>query len=326
MKYLDYINSFWKQHEEEEFTAFETQLYFYLLHRANRNFWVSSFSVSTNLVCVELKMSRPTFTKVRNKLKQKGLIDFMEGKRGYKPQYKFLFVNKCVNLINKSGDISGDILGDHDIGKDIRQKIEDEDFFLKKYKNKFLSKKSENNFSEKNFSKPNPGKKSDEVFFQSVNGEEEKRKKVAPKKEKRFVAVAEDVVSSSVNSPTGEWVRSENLQNANKGVLNDDFSSSDIITPEKDENTSNQTKTPLKFIPPSVQEVADYCKERNKGISAEKFVDFYTAKGWMIGKNKMKDWKACVRTWELNQKNDVKKEPTIGRTPLSVIRKNLSGW
>ena len=53
-----------------------------------------------------------------------------------------------------------------------------------------------------------------------------------------------------------------------------------------------------KFIPPTVEEVADYCFERANRVDAEQFVDFYSAKGWMLGKNKMKDWKAAVRTWE----------------------------
>ena len=61
-------------------------------------------------------------------------------------------------------------------------------------------------------------------------------------------------------------------------------------------------KTQSHFIPPTVDEVATYCFERNNGIDAEKFVSFYEAKGWYIGKNKMKDWKAAVRTWEGKQK------------------------
>ena len=52
------------------------------------------------------------------------------------------------------------------------------------------------------------------------------------------------------------------------------------------------------FVPPTLEEVSVYCKERNNGIDAQAFIDFYSSKGWMIGKNKMKDWKAAVRTWE----------------------------
>ena len=53
-----------------------------------------------------------------------------------------------------------------------------------------------------------------------------------------------------------------------------------------------------KFKKPTLKEVQDYCKERNNGIDPERFIDFYESKNWMIGKNKMKDWKACIRTWE----------------------------
>jgi len=52
------------------------------------------------------------------------------------------------------------------------------------------------------------------------------------------------------------------------------------------------------FIPPTLEEVAEYCKQRNNSVDPQKWYDFYSAKGWMIGKNKMKDWKAAVRTWE----------------------------
>lgn len=52
------------------------------------------------------------------------------------------------------------------------------------------------------------------------------------------------------------------------------------------------------FIPPTVEEVGAYCTERGNNIDPQAFIDFYESKGWMIGKNKMKDWKAAVRTWE----------------------------
>lgn len=58
------------------------------------------------------------------------------------------------------------------------------------------------------------------------------------------------------------------------------------------------------FSPPSVDEVKAYCRERNNNISAETFVDFYSSKGWVVGKSPMKDWKACVRTWERNHPNN----------------------
>lgn len=57
-----------------------------------------------------------------------------------------------------------------------------------------------------------------------------------------------------------------------------------------------------RFTPPTLDEVEQYCLERANGIDAQTFIDFYESKGWMIGKNKMKDWKAAVRTWERKNK------------------------
>ena len=54
-------------------------------------------------------------------------------------------------------------------------------------------------------------------------------------------------------------------------------------------------------IPPSLDEVKNYCKERNNTIDPEVWFDYYTANGFMVGKNKMKDWKATVRNWERKQ-------------------------
>lgn len=64
--------------------------------------------------------------------------------------------------------------------------------------------------------------------------------------------------------------------------------------------------TRKRFSPPAVEEVADYCWERKNNVNPETFVDFYTSKGWKVGKEPMKDWKACVRTWE---KRDIRGTP-----------------
>ena len=65
------------------------------------------------------------------------------------------------------------------------------------------------------------------------------------------------------------------------------------------------------FVPPSPEEVQAYCKERNNDIDAENFIAFYQSKNWMIGKNKMKDWKSAIITWEKrNKKTGVAPKPT----------------
>lgn len=66
-----------------------------------------------------------------------------------------------------------------------------------------------------------------------------------------------------------------------------------------------------RFAPPTTEEVEAYCRERNNKVDAQKFVDFYTMKGWMVGKNKMKDWKAAVRTWERGEVQRTKSRNTL---------------
>lgn len=70
----------------------------------------------------------------------------------------------------------------------------------------------------------------------------------------------------------------------------------------------NQTK-PTHFVPPSVEDVRAYCRERHNGVDAQAFVDFYEASGWMRGKTKLKDWRAAVRTWERNGNNRQSAQP-----------------
>jgi len=53
-----------------------------------------------------------------------------------------------------------------------------------------------------------------------------------------------------------------------------------------------------RFTPPTLEEIEAYCRERNNNVEPVRFFNFYESKGWMVGKNKMKDWKAAVRTWE----------------------------
>lgn len=67
------------------------------------------------------------------------------------------------------------------------------------------------------------------------------------------------------------------------------------------EDNRESVRTPVKsksFKPPTVGEVQTYCTERGNGIDAQHFVDYYEARGWKLGKDTMKNWKAAVRTWE----------------------------
>lgn len=73
--------------------------------------------------------------------------------------------------------------------------------------------------------------------------------------------------------------------------------------------TENEIENEVKNeIPPNINDVAKYCQERKNGVNYKKWHNFYTGKGWMVGKNKMKDWQAAVRTWE-EEKKEVKDWP-----------------
>ena len=80
-----------------------------------------------------------------------------------------------------------------------------------------------------------------------------------------------------------------------------------IRTKELKKDSIYADKPPrTRFIPPTVEEVKAYCVERNNTVDAERFIDYYTSNGWMVGKNKMKDWKSAVRMWERNGIADTK--------------------
>ena len=81
-----------------------------------------------------------------------------------------------------------------------------------------------------------------------------------------------------------------------KGGIKENFK--DSISLSKDKHINNKG---VSFKKPTVNDIKEYCLWRNNGIDAETFFDFYESKNWLIGKNKMKDWKACVRTWEKRQ-------------------------
>lgn len=73
-----------------------------------------------------------------------------------------------------------------------------------------------------------------------------------------------------------------------------------LTTNEQEKQGEQGIKPRKRFTPPSVDEVAAYCRERGNVVDAQRFVDFYAASGWMRGKTPVRDWKACVRTWERN--------------------------
>jgi len=76
----------------------------------------------------------------------------------------------------------------------------------------------------------------------------------------------------------------------------------------KDQGSHRGAKAP--FVKPSLEEVSEYCRERNKGVDPESWIAHYDSNGWRVGRNSMKDWQAAVRTWEKSEYAKPAKEST----------------
>ena len=84
---------------------------------------------------------------------------------------------------------------------------------------------------------------------------------------------------------------------------------------DKNSIDKSSIDTPQKrFCKPTIEEVQAYCDERNNGVDAQKWFDYYEANGWKVGRNAMKDWKASVRTWERSDTKDEKHKGKSVRT------------
>ena len=98
---------------------------------------------------------------------------------------------------------------------------------------------------------------------------------------------------------------------------NSGASRADSLLPITDSLLS-ESKAPRggeRFVPPTLTEVSAYCAERSNGIDPQAFVDHYAAKGWHVGKTKMRDWRAAVRTWEARRREVAAQETS---TPESI--------
>jgi hypothetical protein len=124
---------------------------------------------------------------------------------------------------------------------------------------------------------------------------------------------SEEVIIHSL-STLSHWVEQDDIK-----VISGRYR---VGSPERETERERETEkekeknmTPTRaFKKPTSDEISKYCQERNNSVDSRKFFDFYQSKGWMVGKNKMKDWKACVRTWE---KNDYSGGGQNGRSSYS---------
>lgn len=91
-----------------------------------------------------------------------------------------------------------------------------------------------------------------------------------------------------------------NNQGTTTELPNDNLQSTIEVSTIDKPKIQKEREAPLRFTPPTLEEVQAYCQERGNRINPQRFVDRNESTGWMVGKNKMKSWKATIRTWEAN--------------------------
>lgn len=159
---------------------------------------------------------------------------------------------------------------------------------------------------------------------------------------KRYVLVFESGVIVIKHWKINNWLRKERIHETTyqeeKALLTTDEKGSytelvrqltDNCQPNVniDKNSIEENrldKYSNKFVKPTIEEITEYCKERSNNINPQSFYDFYESKGWKIGKSPMKDWKACVRTWERNKFVDNSKKQDTLPTYSTENNKSIS--
>ena len=105
-----------------------------------------------------------------------------------------------------------------------------------------------------------------------------------------------------VKDPHKEKFKDNNTSNNTiNNTSNIGETSSPVVHKEKDLVVKPKKKPVKRFVPPTLQEVIDYCNQTQAGIDPLGFWSFYESKDWMVGKNKMKKWHAAVGTWKANR-------------------------
>lgn len=113
--------------------------------------------------------------------------------------------------------------------------------------------------------------------------------------EKRIITLKKDTygqnclypMDKNVHTPMDKNVQDNNTNNNNTNNKKEKYKKEKVVSEGK-------------IIPPSLDMVTAYCNERGNGINPQAFINFYESKGWMVGKNKMKNWKSAIGTWETN--------------------------
>ena len=136
-------------------------------------------------------------------------------------------------------------------------------------------------------------------------------------KDRSLIAYINESASLSENATVKEFC----------GLFNDNENDNDNDNEDSyHESSTNRTTNRPRFVPPTLEEVTAYVLERNSKVIPQAFIDFYESKGWMVGKNKMKDWKAACRNAEgWDRWNRTPQKVGANGIPISNTKSDLEG-
>ena len=110
------------------------------------------------------------------------------------------------------------------------------------------------------------------------------------------VASATDAKQEVANLANATCAKQNVANVADNDYVNDNVNVND--------NDKKSVARASRFTPPTEFEIKAYCREKGYSVDAARFIDYYASKGWLVGKNRMKDWKAAVRNWERGQRQE----------------------
>lgn len=309
MKYIDQINNFWRAQTESAFTPTEIALYFYLLHICNGLGWKNPFTRANRRICADLDISENSMLKARRTLEEAGLIEYIRSGQGRRKFGSFTIVDTSVQDTTEKGLKKASKFDGFSEDKEetppekpqnlrllfekgAKKASKFEVHIIREEKNRIDLK--ENTLSSIKETAPPTGVACVPSDDENIDFEERENG---------------DTPDTLVNIP-GSAVEEKEKSSAKKekaetGDLSPETDTGGIADRLNEETGRNGTKTgkaksPARFIKPTFEEVAAYCRERGNDIDPQSWYDYYTANGWRVGRNPMKDWKAAVRTWERN--------------------------
>ena len=128
------------------------------------------------------------------------------------------------------------------------------------------------------------------VYIQNFDGRKRELKSRLSNSERQSIKIC--------NADIQNLKESNTYRNTNNNTVSNNIG---------ENNNTPKAEKKERFKAPTVEEVQEYCTERGNNIDAQHFIDYYSARGWMLGNNHIKDWKACIRTWERNDSFKPKK-------------------